>query len=86
MPRELLDLPAGDRERDLGSIGGRKRPPLTASDRLDLLLYGDETIGEAPLVLMPRLHERRIRLGRCGSSIPGLVVPGAALCRHCSQS
>ena len=44
---------------------------------LDLLLYGDEVIGEPGLTVPhPRLHERRFVLEPLAELAPGLVLPG----------
>ena len=59
---------------------GRVRVPGEHGPRtldLDLLVYGDETIDEAALIVPhPRLHERRFVLQPLAELAPRLVVPG----------
>jgi 2-amino-4-hydroxy-6-hydroxymethyldihydropteridine diphosphokinase len=73
--RELLDRLLAV-ERALGRTrGGPRFGPRTID--LDLLLYGDERIGEPGLdVPHPRLHERRFVLEPLAELDPGLAVPG----------
>jgi 2-amino-4-hydroxy-6-hydroxymethyldihydropteridine diphosphokinase len=73
--RELLDLLLAVEQRF-----GRVRTPGEHGPRtidLDLLLYGDEQIGEPGLTVPhPRLHERRFVLEPLAELAPDLVVPG----------
>jgi 2-amino-4-hydroxy-6-hydroxymethyldihydropteridine diphosphokinase len=73
--RELLDLLLAVEQRF-----GRVRVPGEHGPRtidLDLLLYGDEQIGEPGLTVPhPRLHERRFVLEPLAELAPDLVVPG----------
>ena len=59
---------------------GRERPYRNAPRTLDLdlLLYGDEIIGDAPglIVPHPRMHERAFVLAPLAEAAPGLVIPG----------
>ena len=74
--QELLELLL-EIERGLGRVRGKgpRFGPRTID--LDLLLYGDETIGEPALsVPHPRLHERRFVLEPLAELAPDLVVPG----------
>ena len=63
-------------ERALGRTrDGPRFGPRTID--LDLLLYGDEEIGDRELVVPhPRLHERAFVLEPLAELEPGLVVPG----------
>ena len=73
-PRELLDALLAV-ERRLGRERGKRWGPRTID--LDLLLYGDEVIGEDGLTIPhPRLHERRFVLEPLADLAPLLVVPG----------
>jgi 2-amino-4-hydroxy-6-hydroxymethyldihydropteridine diphosphokinase len=58
---------------------GRKRPYHNAPRTLDLdlLLYGEEVIGDAPTLLVPhpRLHERAFVLMPLAEIAPSLVIP-----------
>jgi 2-amino-4-hydroxy-6-hydroxymethyldihydropteridine diphosphokinase len=73
--RELLDRLLAVEQRF-----GRIRVPGEHAPRtldLDLLLFGDEQIGEPGLTVPhPRLHERRFVLEPLVELAPGLVVPG----------
>jgi 2-amino-4-hydroxy-6-hydroxymethyldihydropteridine diphosphokinase len=73
--RELLDLLLAVEQRF-----GRVRVAGAHGPRtldLDLLLYGDEQIGDPGLAVPhPRLHERRFVLEPLAELAPGLVVPG----------
>jgi 2-amino-4-hydroxy-6-hydroxymethyldihydropteridine diphosphokinase len=72
--RELLDVLLSV-ERELGRERLERWGPRTID--LDLLLYGDETIGEPGLTVPhPRLHERRFVLEPLAELDPELVVPG----------
>ena len=59
---------------------GRERPyrnvPRTLD--LDLLLYGDQIISDAPTLIVPhpRMHERAFVLAPLAEVAPGLVIPG----------
>jgi 2-amino-4-hydroxy-6-hydroxymethyldihydropteridine diphosphokinase len=78
-PRELLELLLSI-ERALGRVRGEgpRYGPRTID--LDLLVYGNETIDEAALVVPhPRLHERRFALEPLAELAPELVVPGRGL-------
>jgi 2-amino-4-hydroxy-6-hydroxymethyldihydropteridine diphosphokinase len=59
---------------------GRERPYHNAPRTLDLdlLLYGDETIDDAPTLLVPhpRLHERAFVLAPLAEIAPNFVLPG----------
>lgn len=59
---------------------GRERPYRNAPRTLDLdlLLYGDEIIDDAPglIVPHPRMHERAFVLAPLAEAAPGLVIPG----------
>jgi 2-amino-4-hydroxy-6-hydroxymethyldihydropteridine diphosphokinase len=74
-PRELLERLLAIEQRF-----GRVRVPGEHGPRtldLDLLLYGDERIGEPGLTLPhPRLHERRFVLEPLAELDPRLFVPG----------
>jgi 2-amino-4-hydroxy-6-hydroxymethyldihydropteridine diphosphokinase len=74
-PRELLDRLL-EIERELGRT--RDGPPLgPRTIDLDLLVYGEEAIGEPGLqVPHPRLHERRFALEPLAEIAPGLDLPG----------
>jgi len=75
--RELLALLL-EIERRLGRVRGEgpRFGPRTID--LDLLLYGDETIGEAGLqVPHPRLAERPFVLEPLAELDPALEIPGA---------
>ena len=73
-PRELLDVLLGV-ERELGRERRERWGPRTID--LDLLLYGDETVGEPGLTVPhPRLYERRFVLEPLAELDPALVVPG----------
>jgi len=59
---------------------GRERPYRNAPRTLDLdlLLYGDEIIDDAPglIVPHPRMHERAFVLAPLAEVAPDLVIPG----------
>ena len=59
---------------------GRERPYRNAPRTLDLdlLLYGDQVIVDAPglIVPHPRMHERAFVLAPLAEAAPGLVIPG----------
>jgi 2-amino-4-hydroxy-6-hydroxymethyldihydropteridine diphosphokinase len=59
---------------------GRERPYHNAPRTLDLdlLLYGDDVIDEAPALLVPhpRMHERAFVLAPLAELAPSLVIPG----------
>ena len=59
---------------------GRERPYRNAPRTLDLdlLLYGDEIIDDAPTLIVPhpRMHERAFALAPLAEVAPGLVIPG----------
>jgi 2-amino-4-hydroxy-6-hydroxymethyldihydropteridine diphosphokinase len=66
--------------QDIEQTHGRERPYRNAPRTLDLdlLLYGDEVIADAPTLLVPhpRMHERAFVLAPLAEIAPGLVVPG----------
>jgi len=59
---------------------GRERPYRNAPRTLDLdlLLYGDAVIDDAPTLVVPhpRLHERAFVLAPLAEAAPDLVIPG----------
>jgi 2-amino-4-hydroxy-6-hydroxymethyldihydropteridine diphosphokinase len=59
---------------------GRERPYRNAPRTLDLdlLLYGDQVIDDAPTLIVPhpRMHERAFVLAPLAEIAPELVVPG----------
>jgi 2-amino-4-hydroxy-6-hydroxymethyldihydropteridine diphosphokinase len=59
---------------------GRERPYRNAPRTLDLdlLLYGDEVIDNAPTLIVPhpRMHERAFVLAPLAEVAPDLVIPG----------
>ena len=59
---------------------GRERPYRNAPRTLDLdlLLYGDEVIDEAPALTVPhpRMHERAFVLAPLAELAPALAIPG----------
>jgi 2-amino-4-hydroxy-6-hydroxymethyldihydropteridine diphosphokinase len=59
---------------------GRERPYRNAPRTLDLdlLLYGDGIIGDAPTLIVPhpRMHERAFVLAPLAELEPDLVIPG----------
>jgi len=59
---------------------GRERPYRNAPRTLDLdlLLYGDQVIDDAPTLIVPhpRMHERAFVLAPLAEAAPGLVIPG----------
>jgi 2-amino-4-hydroxy-6-hydroxymethyldihydropteridine diphosphokinase len=59
---------------------GRERPYRNAPRTLDLdlLLYGDEIISDAPALIVPhpRMHERAFVLAPLAELAPGLPIPG----------
>ena len=61
-------------------VHGRERPYRNAPRTLDLdlLLYGDEVIDDAPTLIVPhpRMHERAFVLAPLAEVAPGLVIPG----------
>jgi 2-amino-4-hydroxy-6-hydroxymethyldihydropteridine diphosphokinase len=72
-PRALLDL-----AHELEDTAGRRRDvrwgPRTLD--IDLLLYGDEVVQDADLVIPhPRLHERRFVLEPLAEIAPDWIVP-----------
>jgi 2-amino-4-hydroxy-6-hydroxymethyldihydropteridine diphosphokinase len=74
-PHELLAALL-EVERSLGRTrDGERFGPRTID--LDLLVYGDRTVGEPGLqVPHPRLHERRFVLEPLAEVAPGLEIPG----------
>jgi 2-amino-4-hydroxy-6-hydroxymethyldihydropteridine diphosphokinase len=75
-PRVLLETLL-EVERELGRVRGDGPRFGPRPIDLDLLLYGDEVVDEAGLVLPhPRLHERRFALEPLAELDPALVVPG----------
>ena len=74
-PRELLDSLLRI-ERELGRVRGEERwGPRTVD--LDLLVYGDQIVGEPGLrVPHPRIHERRFVLEPLAELDPELEIPG----------
>ena len=65
---------------DIERAHGRERPYRNAPRTLDLdlLLYGDQIIADAPTLCVPhpRLHERAFVLAPLAECAPALVVPG----------
>ncbi|MFK3740401.1 2-amino-4-hydroxy-6-hydroxymethyldihydropteridine diphosphokinase [Massilia sp. TN1-12] len=65
---------------DIEQAHGRERPYRNAPRTLDLdlLLYGDDIIADAPVLLVPhpRLHERAFVLAPLAELAPDLVIPG----------
>jgi 2-amino-4-hydroxy-6-hydroxymethyldihydropteridine diphosphokinase len=65
---------------DIEQAHGRERPYRNAPRTLDLdlLLFDDEVIGEAPTLIVPhpRMHERAFVLAPMAELAPGLVIPG----------
>jgi 2-amino-4-hydroxy-6-hydroxymethyldihydropteridine diphosphokinase len=69
---------------------GRERPYRNAPRTLDLdlLLYGDTVVADAPTLVVPhpRMHERAFVLAPLAELVPDLVIPGhgpvAALLAH----
>ncbi|MBW8898659.1 MAG: 2-amino-4-hydroxy-6-hydroxymethyldihydropteridine diphosphokinase [Massilia sp.] len=59
---------------------GRERPHRNAPRTLDLdlLLYGDDIIDDAPTLIVPhpRMHERAFVLAPLAEVAPDLVIPG----------
>jgi 2-amino-4-hydroxy-6-hydroxymethyldihydropteridine diphosphokinase len=59
---------------------GRERPYRNAPRTLDLdlLLYGDQVIANAPALIVPhpRMHERAFVLAPLAELAPGLEIPG----------
>ena len=59
---------------------GRERPYRNAPRTLDLdlLLYGDDIIDDAPQLIVPhpRMHERAFVLAPLAEIAPGLTIPG----------
>ncbi len=59
---------------------GRERPYRNAPRTLDLdlLLYGDQVIIDAPTLIVPhpRMHERAFVLAPLAEAAPDLVIPG----------
>jgi 2-amino-4-hydroxy-6-hydroxymethyldihydropteridine diphosphokinase len=75
-PRVLLETLL-EVERELGRVRGDGPRFGPRPIDLDLLLYGDEVVDEAGLVLPhPRLHERRFALEPLAELDPALLVPG----------
>jgi 2-amino-4-hydroxy-6-hydroxymethyldihydropteridine diphosphokinase len=64
---------------------GRERPYRNAPRTLDLdlLLYGDEIIDDAPTLIVPhpRMHERAFVLAPLAEVAPDLVIPGRGAVR-----
>jgi 2-amino-4-hydroxy-6-hydroxymethyldihydropteridine diphosphokinase len=64
---------------------GRERPYRNAPRTLDLdlLLYGDEIIDDAPTLIVPhpRMHERAFVLAPLAEVSPDLVIPGRGAVR-----
>ncbi len=64
---------------------GRERPYRNAPRTLDLdlLLYGDEVIDDAPTLIVPhpRMHERAFVLAPLAEVAPDLVIPGRGAVR-----
>jgi 2-amino-4-hydroxy-6-hydroxymethyldihydropteridine diphosphokinase len=65
---------------DIEQAHGRERPYRNAPRTLDLdlLLYGDEIIIDAPTLIVPhpRMHERAFVLAPLAEVAPDLVIPG----------
>jgi len=63
-------------EQDLGRERPYRNAPRTLD--LDLLLYGDEVINDAPTLIVPhpRMHERAFVLVPLADIKPDLVIPG----------
>jgi 2-amino-4-hydroxy-6-hydroxymethyldihydropteridine diphosphokinase len=65
---------------DIEQAHGRERPYRNAPRTLDLdlLLYGDAVIADAPALIVPhpRMHERAFVLAPLAEVAPGLVIPG----------
>lgn len=65
---------------DIEQAHGRERPYRNAPRTLDLdlLLFGDQVIADAPALLVPhpRLHERAFVLAPLAELAPDLVIPG----------
>jgi 2-amino-4-hydroxy-6-hydroxymethyldihydropteridine diphosphokinase len=65
---------------DIEQAHGRERPYRNAPRTLDLdlLLYGDQVIDDAPLLVVPhpRLHERAFVLAPLAELAPELRIPG----------
>jgi 2-amino-4-hydroxy-6-hydroxymethyldihydropteridine diphosphokinase len=66
--------------QDIEQAHGRERPYRNAPRTLDLdlLLYGDAVIDDAPALLVPhpRMHERAFVLAPLAEIAPELAVPG----------
>ena len=64
---------------------GRERPYRNAPRTLDLdlLLYGDQVIADAPTLIVPhpRMHERAFVLAPLADVAPDLVIPGRGAVR-----
>jgi 2-amino-4-hydroxy-6-hydroxymethyldihydropteridine diphosphokinase len=64
---------------------GRERPYRNAPRTLDLdlLLYGDQVIDDAPTLVVPhpRMHERAFVLAPLAEVAPDLVIPGRGAVR-----
>ena len=64
---------------------GRERPYRNAPRTLDLdlLLYGDQVIDDAPTLIVPhpRMHERAFVLAPLADVAPDLVIPGRGAVR-----
>jgi 2-amino-4-hydroxy-6-hydroxymethyldihydropteridine diphosphokinase len=74
-PRALLEALLA-LEREFGRVRSASPPQGPRTLDLDLLLYGQETVGEPGLLLPhPRLHERRFVLEPLAELDPGLEVP-----------
>jgi 2-amino-4-hydroxy-6-hydroxymethyldihydropteridine diphosphokinase len=65
---------------DIEQAHGRERPYRNAPRTLDLdlLLYGDDIIDDAPTLIVPhpRIHERAFVLAPLAEVAPDLVIPG----------
>jgi 2-amino-4-hydroxy-6-hydroxymethyldihydropteridine diphosphokinase len=65
---------------DIEQAHGRERPYRNAPRTLDLdlLLYGDAVIADAPTLIVPhpRMHERAFVLAPLAEVAPDLVIPG----------
>jgi 2-amino-4-hydroxy-6-hydroxymethyldihydropteridine diphosphokinase len=65
---------------DIEQAHGRERPYRNAPRTLDLdlLLFDDEIIGDAPTLIVPhpRMHERAFVLAPLAELAPGLQIPG----------
>ena len=66
--------------RAIEQAHGRERPYRNAPRTLDLdlLLYGQDTVDDAPTLIVPhpRMHERAFVLAPLAEIAPGLAIPG----------